>query len=172
MVLDLDSLLEMHPRLGGLAELYGVRAALGLGRANHSSGVSIDLAIEAVESTGKVVWTGASIVDLSQYDERRLTEDASEGVALALASQAQGWTVWIRGQRGQFCDWLMERRKGGERQVLALEVSGLAQGGVGALLNQKLDQVAKAPIGDLGAAIVVGLEAPQARMSTHQGAEG
>jgi len=167
MLLDLANLFEMHPRLGGLAEFYGGRAALGLERASHQSGVAIGLTIEAAESPGRVVWATAPVGDLTQYDKARVTEDAAEGVALALAHQAQGWRVWIRGQRGQFCDWLMERENGQGRQVLALEVGGLAEGALTSLLKEKLSQVARSPVGDRRCAVVVGLAAPEVRMCSH-----
>lgn len=165
MLLNLTNLREVHPLLSEpQAEEFNRHGALGLERAGHASGVAIGLTVEEVESEGWVAWSSVPGEDLARYDRARVTEITAEGVALVLAHQAQGWRVWMRGQRGQFCDWIMTRDDAQGMQELGLEAAGLAEGSISTLLRAKLKQVALSAIGDRRCAVVVGLAAPEARM--------
>lgn len=165
MDLDLGDLREMHPRLGTDQALAMVgRAALGLGRNGHASGVGISLEIERAATLGLLSWPGADLREIDQHDHNRITEDGAEAVVLALAHRARGWRVVRRMQRAEHADWLLEATGNGRRRVVALEVSGVDRGGIAARLRDKLAQVAKSTDVDQRWAGVVGFEEPNAAL--------
>lgn len=165
MEIDLAGLREMHSRLPeDLVILMMTRAALGLQRNGHGSPIAIHLDLEPVAIRGLLGWLGSDLAMLDQHDHNRVTEDGAEAVALALAYRDRGWRVVRRLQREEHADWLLEEMKEGERQVVALEVSGVDRGGIKARLTDKLSQVARAEDVDQRWAGVVGFEEPTAAL--------
>jgi hypothetical protein len=165
MEIDLAELCAMHPRLPqDLALLLATRAALGFERHGHGTPLSIGLDIERAATRGLLAWPGRDLSDLEQHDYNRVTEDGAEAVALALAHRGRGWRIVRRMQREEYADWLLEQTEGGPRQLVALEVSGVDRGGIGARLAKKLDQVARSSEVDQQWAGVVGFHEPQAAL--------
>jgi hypothetical protein len=165
MEIDLAELHEMHPRLPeDLVLLMTTRAALGLQRNGHGSPAAIHLDLEPMTIRGMLGWPGSDLATLDQHDHNRITEDGAEAVALALAHRHRGWRVVRRMQREEHADWLLEELQGVERQVVALEVSGVDRGEIKARLTSKLDQVARAEDVDQRWAGVVGFEKPTAAL--------
>src|SRR5262245_14740298 len=145
----------MHPLLPALtAAEYGHRAAVGLERHRHESGVSLQTRIESTASLASLHWITSVFSDIDQLDRHRITEDAAEGVTLALVSVALGWAVKRRLQRGESGDWLLQDP---EARLIALEVSGIDEGDESDRLRDKLDQVRRATIADHRVACVVEL---------------
>ena len=165
MQIDLAGLREMHPRLPeDLVLLMMTRAALGLQRNGHGSPVAISLDLEPVGIQGLLGWPATDLGSLDQHDHNRVTEDGAEAVALVLAHRNRGWRVVRRMQREEHADWLLEEIGEGERQVVALEVSGVDRGKIAARLAEKLAQVAKSDDVDQRWAGVVGFEEPVAAL--------
>jgi hypothetical protein len=165
MEIDLAKLRAMHPRLPeDLVLLMTTRAALGLQRNGHASPVAIHLDLEPAAIRGMLGWPGADLAMLDQHDHNRVTEDGAEAVALSLAHRQRGWRVVRRLQREEHADWLLEETTEGERQVVALEVSGVDLGTVASRLAEKLAQVARAEDVDQRWAGVVGFEKPTAAL--------
>jgi hypothetical protein len=165
MEIDLADLREMHPRLPeDLVLLMTTRAALGLQRNGHGSPVAIHLDLEPSVIRGMLGWPGADLATLDQHDHNRVTEDGAEAVALALAHRDRGWRVVRRLQREEHADWLLEQLDEQERQVVALEVSGVDCGTIAPRLAEKLAQVARAEDVDQRWAGVVGFEQPTAAL--------
>jgi Mg-chelatase subunit ChlI len=165
MEIDLADLREMHPRLPeDLVLVMTTRAALGLQRNGHASPVAIHLDLEPSVIRGMLGWPGADLAALDQHDHNRVTEDGAEAVALALAHRDRGWRVVRRLQREEHADWLLEQLDEQERQVVALEVSGVDRGTIAPRLAEKLAQVARAEDVDQRWAGVVGFEQPTAAL--------
>lgn len=165
MDLDLGRLREMHPRLPvDVALLLVTRAALGLGRNGHASGVGISLDIQRVLSRGLLAWPGADLGEIDHHDSKRITEDGAEAVALVLAHLHGGWRVRRRLQQRENADWLLEGPGNGRRRVAALEVSGVDRGSIASRLRDKLQQVARCRDVDQRWAGVVGFEKPRAAL--------
>ncbi|NOY25306.1 MAG: hypothetical protein GXP62_05485 [Oligoflexia bacterium] len=102
--------------------------------------------------------------EMDQHDDKRITEDGAEAVALALAYQARGFTVLRRMMQGEHSDWQLECGEGPNRQIVALEVSGTDHGSVPSRMTEKLAQVAKSIDVDQRWACVVGFARPQAAL--------
>jgi hypothetical protein len=66
-------------------------------------------------------------------------------------------------QRGEHADWLLEDRRE-VRQIVALEVSGVARGSIATRLSEKLAQVRESTDVDQRWAGVVGFEEPTAAL--------
>jgi hypothetical protein len=80
MKLDLMQLKAMHPRLPALtAAENGHRAAMGLERHDHASGVSLATLIESATQAASLHWVATAFGDGDQLDRHRITEDAAEG---------------------------------------------------------------------------------------------
>lgn len=160
------TLRELHPQLPFDVALVMVgRAALALERNGHKPGVSLSLDLERAFSNVSLLWPTADLSHIDQHDRNRITEDGAEGVALALAHRYRSWrTIRRLQQGGEHADWLLEDIHDGERQFVALEVSGVNQGGVTARLSQKLAQVGKSTDVDQRWACVVGFEEPIAAL--------
>lgn len=166
MKLDLMQLKAMHPLLPALtAAEYGHRAALGLERHRHESGVSLAVLIESATPPASLHWIASAFGDADQLDQHRITEDAAEGVTLALVNVALGWVVRRRLQRGEFADWLLQDP---ESRLVALEVSGIDEGDESDRLRDKLDQVRRATVANHRVACVVELSTPRATVATAQ----
>ena len=98
MDLDLAELREMHPELPFDVALVMVgRAALALERNGHKPGVSLSLDLERVLSSALLSWPAAELNKIDQHDHNRITEEAAEVVALALAHRYRSWQVIRRG---------------------------------------------------------------------------
>ncbi len=165
MDINLALLCEMHKRLPpdvGIA-LVG-RAALALGRNGHSPGVDMPVDVERVVTNCGLSWPMAELSQADQHDQNRITEDGAEAVALVVAHRHRGWCILRRMQREERADWLLERVEKGEREIIALEVSGVGQGAIKARLSQKLTQVAMSVDVDGRWAGVVGFEEPIAAL--------
>jgi hypothetical protein len=161
MDLDLAQLREMHTRLpADLALVLVGRAALALERNGHTSGVPVSQDLEKIVSSGILSWPGAELSKIDQHDHNQITEDGAEAVMLAVAHRHRAWCVVRRLQREEHADWLLEDTAGRQRQVVALEVSGVDRGRIVARLTQKLAQVAKSVDVDQRWAGVVGFEKP------------
>lgn len=170
MLLDLAQLRDMHPRLpSDLALLIMTRAALGLQRNGHTPGIEISLEIERLSTRGLLAWPVADLDKLDQHDQRRITEDGAEAIALALVHQNRGWRVVRRMQQEEHGDWLLEQLAENQRQVVALEVSGIDRGSIGQRLNEKLRQVSQSTDVDQQWAGVVGFEEPAMALGSTRG---
>lgn len=165
MEIDLSDLREMHPRLPeDLALVMIGRAALSLQSNGHESPVGIRLDIEGSISQGGLTWPGSDPSFLAQHDSKRLTEDGAEAIALALGHRARGWRVIRRMQQGESADWLLEGPSEETHRHIALEVSGVARGGIAPRLAEKLAQVAKSEDVEEQWAGIVGFEEPIAAL--------
>jgi hypothetical protein len=154
----------MHPLLPALtAAEYGHRAAIGLERHRHASGVSLTTLIESARPLASLLWSVSAFGDVDQLDRHRITEDAAEGITLALVNIALGWVVKRRLQRGEFADWLLQDS---EDRLVALEVSGIDEGDESGRLRSKLDQVRRATIANHRVACVVELATPRATVAS------
>jgi len=161
MDIDLALLREMHRRLPPDVALAMVgRAALALGRNGHSPGLAMPVEVERVVTSCVLSWPMADLSQANQHDENRITEDGAEAVALAVVHRHQSWCVVRRMQREEHADWLLEGGGKGDRQIIALEVSGVDRGAIAARLLQKLAQVAMSADVDGRWAGVVGFEEP------------
>jgi len=164
MRLDLMQLKNMHPLLPALtAAEYGHRAAVGLERHLHVSGVALGLLMESAAGEASLHWLRSPTSDVEQLDRHRITEDAAEAIALALVHVSRGWVVRRRLQRGESADWLLQDP---EARLVALEVSGIDEGDGSDRLRIKLEQVRRATIANQRVACVVELSAPRAQVAT------
>jgi hypothetical protein len=155
---------SMHPLLpASTAAEYAHRAVIGLERHRHETGVALSTLIESAAGEASLHWVGASWRDAEQLDQDRITEDAAEAIALALVHVARGWVVRRRLQRGESGDWLL---RDPESRLVALEVSGIADGEDPGRLRLKLEQVRRATVASQRVACVVELEVPRATMAT------
>lgn len=151
----------MHRRLPPDVALAMVgRAALALGRNGRSPGLGMPVDVERVVTSCVLSWPRADLSQADQHDENRITEDGAEAVALAVVHRHRSWSVVRRMQREEHADWLLEDRGEGNRQIIALEVSGVDRGAIAARLSQKLAQVAMSVDVDGRWAGVVGFEEP------------
>lgn len=159
---DLDQLGAMHPALErvGEVELYRRRGVLALARARHRPGVAARVVNGKKDGLATIRWTAPKhhLPALEVLADNRVTEDGAEAVALAFVHARSEWTVSRRMQRGASADWLLTG-PARARLVLALEVSGVAEGDADARLKVKLAQVAGVTEkGCVCAALVVGFE--------------
>lgn len=144
---------KMHPLLPALtAAEYVHRAALGLERHHHETGIAMLTWIEMVSRDASLHWDRSSSGDVEQLDRIRITEDAAEAIALALVHVVRGWVVRRRLQRGESADWLL---RDPEARLVALEISGIDEGDLADRLRVKLAQVRRATFTDHRAACVI-----------------
>jgi hypothetical protein len=168
--LNLDLLYQMHPRLpADMARVMVSRAALGLGRHQHVSGVNLSLEVDVIAFGCPLLWSPTNPAEECQHDSNRITEDGAEAVALAAAHVAKEWQVVRRLQQGEHADWLLEYKAEGKRQLIAFEISGVDSGGIQSRLNTKLKQAGKSSDFDLQYAGVVGFEKPEASLQSAAG---
>lgn len=161
MEINLADLREMHPRLPeDLALVMIGRAALSLQKNGHGSPVGIRLDVDRAVTRGKLAWPGSDPSFLEQHDSKRLTEAGAEAVALAHGHRAHGWRIVRRMQQGESADWLLDGSSEGTRQLIALEVSGVARGSITSRLTKKLKQVLESEDVDQQWAGIVGFEEP------------
>ena len=163
--IDLACLCDMHPRLpADMAWVMVTRAALGLQRHKHSSGANLHVANESMELGCVLTWPVAELGTAKQHDHNRITEDGAEAIALAVAHTSRSWRIVRRLQREEHADWLLDYQDNGVRKLVAFEVSGIDQGGIGGRLSEKLAQVARSTDVDQRWAGVVGFQQPEAAL--------
>ena len=154
---------SMHPLLpASTAVEYGRRAAVGLERHRHLSGVALVTLLISEAPDASLHWIRSPSGDVEQLDRNRVTEDAAEAVALALVHVARGWIVRRRLQRGESADWLLQDP---EARLVALEVSGIDEGEDSERLRVKLEQVRRATVASQRAACVIELSTPRAKVA-------
>lgn len=158
--IDLSRLAEMHPNLGrDVASVMTLRAALGLARNKHTSGVELQMDIEQEESMRAIAWPTSDFDMAEQHDAKRITEDGAEAIALAVAFETQDWCVHRRLQQGEHADFLLKHQRSGAK--IAFEVSGVDRGSIQRRLREKLAQVAENADYEDRCAAVVGFEKPE-----------
>lgn len=157
----------MHPLLPTSTAIeYGHRAAVGLERQGHISGVGLASRIDQEDLATRLHWPRPEPGAEAQLDVNRVTEDAAEGVALALVHVARGWVVRRRAQRGEAADWFLHDP---QARSVALEISGMDRAEIAAAasrLREKVEQVRKAPLAPMKAACVMVLGTPSATVAT------
>lgn len=165
MELDLGRLKDMHPLLSlSTAREYAYRAAVGLERHGHRSGVTLSVLPDAKRQKATLQWPLAAGDGGAQLDFIRVTEDAAEAITLALVHVAKGWTVRRRLQRGESADWLLID---GDRTLVALEVSGVDTEDIRQRrLKEKAGQVGRCGLEAMKVASVVELRPPRCRTRT------
>jgi hypothetical protein len=154
--LVLQDLVLMHPKLRGYPTDLPKLGALALQRAGHTAPVQADVDHSGRAGTAEVEWLVQELALLELLDGKRVTEDGAEAVALAYASNLEGWMVKRRLQQWEKADWLLRN----EERWLALEVSGTAEGNPGARLKEKTHQVAQCSLPVERLAIVVAFDRP------------
>ena len=160
--LELERLKEFHPRLPIKTALeYVHRAALGLQRHQHISGVNFKPQCDGTEVDSTLHWSKSSKLDQPMLDHNRITEDAAEAISLTLAYVHFGWVLRRRLQKGESGDWLLQDK---DKQLIALEVSGMDQPDGGIRLRQKMDQIRRTFAAPKKAVCVVELAPPHATM--------
>jgi len=158
------ALKQMHPLLPAATALeYGHRASIGLERQGHIPGVVLEALLDEEARNATLRWVSPPRGDAQQLDHHRITEDSAEAIALALVHGARRWVVRRRLQRGESADWLLQDP---EARLVALEVSGIAEGKDSQRLRKKLEQVAKVKVTEHHAACVVELPVPRATVAT------
>jgi hypothetical protein len=144
MIIDLESIGALHPKLAQIsptrvAEL-AENGALALERAEHEPGAVCQLDLAGEPSTARVQWKRRGLDALEVRENKRVTEDGADAVALATLG-ACGWTVQRKLQPGSFADWIVVDEQGAER---ALEVSGTAEGDLASALRRERKQIDQA----------------------------
>jgi hypothetical protein len=164
MQMDLTGLRDMHLLLSRTAAAqYAHHAALGLQRKQHPPGVGMPVWLDDQQHWSTLHWKPVPEDDAAQIDAHRITEDAAEAIALALAGAGKGWVLRRRLQRGEFADWLLIDAELG---LVALEISGVDAVDPGQRrLREKLTQVARCTVAGKRAACVVELGPPQPRLA-------
>lgn|GEM_PF-1470605 len=165
MEIQIGRLREMHPGLPPeLASVMVERAALAFQRSGHSPGVGVAWDCDRAPYEGTFSWPDADMGSVDQHDQNRITEDGAEAVALVLAHRHHEWRVLRRMQREEHADWLLEYHSGDRRELVALEVSGIARRSIWERLSEKLLRVSKTTDVDQRWAGVVGFERPTAAL--------
>jgi len=165
MDLHLTRRQEMHPILRLTTALeYEYRAAIGLARHGHTSGVRLGVSLDGQRRQGRLHWREAPPGADLQLDFHRVTEDAAEAVAMALVHVGRGWTILRKLQRRERGDWLLVDS---DQNRIAMEVSGVDGIDTGQrLLKQKMQQVRQSRTRGSKVACVVELAPPRARLQT------
>jgi hypothetical protein len=165
--IDLTTLGKMHPRLPGeLVLLLQLRAALGLQRNGHVSGVDLQAVVSSASQSFVLTWPAADDNSADQHDSKRITEDGAEAIALAVAHFAKSWRVVRRLQQEEFADWLLEYKDDGVRKLVAFEVSGTDKGIIDGRMREKLAQVAKSKDVNQRWAGIVGFKRPETTLKS------
>ena len=164
--LDLRNLQVLHPLLPATtARDLATRAAVALQRRDHEPGVQLGVALSS--STGLVsvelVWKVVPIGTRDLLDDRRITEDGAEAIALGVVRLVCRWIVRRRLQQGEHADWLLRDESG---RLVALEVSGIDGQRDRARVAAKLRQVARCTVSPVRSACVVAFQPPFADVDT------
>lgn len=141
---------------------YAHRAAIGLERHDHTSGVVMAVELDGENNLASLHWTTCPPADAVQLDRHRVTEDAAEAIALALVHEAKGWVVLRRLQRGESADWELVDAAS---LSVALEVSGMDKGDNQRRIRDKSVQASRATAAATKAACVVELATPRATLA-------
>jgi hypothetical protein len=165
MELDLLRLKQMHPLLSTSTALeYAFRAAIGLARHGHRSGVMLNITMDDQDRDAQLLWAPNQIGVAHLVDYHRVTEDAAEAIALALVSVARGWVVRRRLQRGEFADWLLQDE---DNSPIAMEISGVDKIDISLRrLREKIEQVKLCGAAPRRSVCIVELEPPRCRLAT------
>jgi hypothetical protein len=167
-VIDLEMLRVMHPELPEeLATIMISRAALALARNNHEQSVKLKIHFDKAERSAQLIWPIHDFAARVFHDEKRITEDGAEAIALAVVHREKNWTIYRRLQQGECGDWLLTESNSGDDGVktIAFETSGVDKGKIAARLKAKIEQVSDADA-DIRCAGVVGFEQPEAAIHT------
>ena len=165
--IDLACLNDMHPHLpGDMVLVMAMRAALGLQRHKHSSGVELQVAMESAAHRWILTWVAADLGTVNQHDSKRITEDGAEAIALAVVHKTRAWRVVRRLQQEEHADWLLEHLVNGIRKLVAFEISGTDQSSIGVRMRAKLAQVARSTDVDQRWAAVVSFEQPEVALQS------
>ncbi len=156
MRLALQELYAIHPALEGHPVDSCQCGALAFQRAGHTSPVLAAVVHDGVDATADIEWQIQDLTLLGVLDDRRLTEDGAEAVALAYVNCSAGWVVERRLRQGESADWLLRNEAG----QLAVEVSGTASGDPFDRLREKRRQVARCTLPVQLLAIVVAFDGP------------
>lgn len=106
MQLILSQLGDRHPLLRRHPVNYARSGALALHRAGHRSPTTLRILEDAAERSAQLAWqsVGSSDLLLPATDEKRITEDGAEAIALAYVNETEAWVVKRRGQQGESAD--------------------------------------------------------------------
>ena len=89
--LQLNLLHEMHPLSSQTtAREYAHRAAVGLARHGHVSGVRLEAHFDGQDESHSLRWRDKQEDGDTHLDFNRVTEDAAEAIALALVHAVKG----------------------------------------------------------------------------------
>jgi hypothetical protein len=109
------------------------------------------------EGRAEITWLSQDMALLLALNDKRVTEEGAEAVALVYANASGGWVVKRRLQQTEGADWLLSK----ERRWLALEVSGTAAGDPFARLEDKKRQIiVHCSLGAERLAVVVAFDGP------------
>lgn len=156
MKLSLQELCFIHRALRGHPVDYSKCGGLALQRSGHSSPVQTAIDHNGLQDAAVIEWLSQSLSGLEVLDNKRITEDGAEAIALSYIFSKNGWVVKRRLQQGESADWLLVN---GTR-ALALEVSGTISGDAVTRLNEKRKQVANCTLPVDLLAIVIAFEIP------------
>ena len=120
---DVRRLGDLHPRLSPTTVAdFRHKAAVGLARHDHRSGVPFTLSFDGLARQTTLIWADDAAPSGEMFDFHDVTEHAAEAIALSLVGTAHGWRVHRRAQREEYADWQLFDMSGGR---IALEVSGV-----------------------------------------------
>jgi hypothetical protein len=163
-MMDIEALHTFHPGMPRFqADALKGAAALALQRRGHAPRVKLLLAVGASVFEEALAWEPRSGVHM--LDERRVTEDGAECVALTILGHHRGhWRLVRRLQprRKERADWLLEDTASG--QEIVLEISGTDEGPFEPRVREKRSQAALAARGRRPAVSVVRFLEPQAML--------
>lgn len=162
-MIHLDALHASHPSLPAWqVEAYVGCAAIALQR-RHAPGVVLLLTLDAAEIGEELTWEQRPRKEALMVDDKRVTEDGAECIALALvAAHRKHWRLVRRLQSGkaEHADWLFQNVESG--QEIVLEISGTDTGPFERRVRQKRGQAALAAAMGAPAISVVRFSEPKA----------
>jgi hypothetical protein len=90
MTLPLHDLRSMHPKLRGHPTDFSKFGALALQRAGHASPVPVGMDHDGEEGRAEITWLSQDMALLLALDDKRVTEEGAEAVALVYANATGG----------------------------------------------------------------------------------
>jgi hypothetical protein len=145
-MMDLETLHTLHPELPDFqANALKGAAAIALQRREHVPGAKLLLKVGANTLEMALTWDPRSGAHM--LDEKRVTEDGAECVALAIvAHHRHEWQLVRRLQprKREGADWLVQHRSSG--QEILLEISGTDKGPFEPRVRTKRSQAALAAV--------------------------